>query len=163
MGELDYKEVLYVYRKSTRNFINLTVEGKLIETTSTHLFMLENGNWKSAENLTAGDKIITATGDIKTVDAVEKLSYNESRPIYNLNVDDFHTYFVGSDELLVHNDCSEAIIKATNDVIKAWKIIVSQVDDVLLGANTKLKNKYSDIKIGYRGSLATGIKYSTGG
>nr|WP_243122426.1 polymorphic toxin-type HINT domain-containing protein [Clostridium septicum] len=117
-GQVDYKSVIYVYRKSTTNFINLTVAGKRIETTPTHLFMLEDGNWRSAENLKAGDRIVTANGEIKTVDSVEEKHYNEARRIYNLNVDEFHTYFVGSDELLVHNNCSE---EATKDIVESIK------------------------------------------
>ncbi len=35
--------------------------------------------------------------------------------IYNLNVDEFHTYFVGSEGLLVHNDCTEEYIKIINN------------------------------------------------
>jgi hypothetical protein len=67
-GEIGYKPVLYVYCKSTTNFINLIVEGELIETTPTHLFMLENGNWRAVGKLKSGDGILTADGEIKTVD-----------------------------------------------------------------------------------------------
>ena len=35
---------------------NLTVQGKIIEVTGSHVFMLEDGAWRAAENLNAGDK-----------------------------------------------------------------------------------------------------------
>jgi filamentous hemagglutinin len=37
------------------------------------------------------------------------------------------------------------------------------VDDLLRARIDKIKRLYPDAKIGYRGSLATGTKYSTGG
>jgi intein/homing endonuclease len=125
-GAIGYKPVLYVYRKSTTNFINLIVEGELIETTPTHLFMLEKGNWRAAENLKSGDRILTADGEIKTVDEIQVISYDKARPIFNLNVDEYHTYFITGLALLVHNDCNEIttdfIIGNSTDYLEQLKI-----------------------------------------
>lgn len=44
----------------------------------------EDGNWRSAENLKVGDRIITANGKIESVDSVEEKHYNKARRIYNL-------------------------------------------------------------------------------
>lgn len=104
-GEMTYKPVLTVYRKSTKRLIVLNVQGQEIRTTPSHLFFVD-GWWKSAENLKVGDKILTSAGDLKEVTATTTENQAEPERIYNLNVGDYHTYFVSGLELLVHNDCN---------------------------------------------------------
>lgn len=48
-------------------------------------------------------------GIIKSI-KVEKLSKPETT--YNFEVEDFHTYFVGTNEVLVHNACTKVNIEA---------------------------------------------------
>jgi filamentous hemagglutinin len=48
-------------------------------------------------------------------------------------------------------------------VIRSWSEAVKAVDDLIKPQIKKLKGLYPDAKMGYRGSLATGKKYSTGG
>jgi len=36
--------------------------------------MLEDGNWRAAENLKAGDKIVTSNGSVENVDSAEILN-----------------------------------------------------------------------------------------
>ncbi|WP_297430328.1 polymorphic toxin-type HINT domain-containing protein [Clostridium sp.] len=113
-GEISYKPVLYVYKKHTSNFVNITIEGKLIETTPTHIFMLDDGDWRAAENLQIGNKITASDGYDKTIESIELIQYNECREIYNLNVDENHTYFVSDLGVLVHNDCNYEGVSKTN-------------------------------------------------
>ncbi|MEN2775530.1 polymorphic toxin-type HINT domain-containing protein [Acetivibrio clariflavus] len=70
-----------------------------------HLFFTDSGWWKSAKNITDGDRILTADGDLNEVTAIRVAELEEAVRIYNLNVDEFHTYFVGASGVLVHNDC----------------------------------------------------------
>lgn len=112
-GEISYKPVVNVFKKETKEFVNLIVGGKLIETTPGHLFRLANGEWRAASELKAGDKILDSAEGYKIVESVEKVVYDESRPIYNFTVEEFHTYYVSEDELLVHNDCLHGIAKNT--------------------------------------------------
>ena len=39
------------------------------------------------------------------MERIESLSYNEGKAIYNLNVEDNHTYFVSEEKVCVHNNC----------------------------------------------------------
>ena len=39
------------------------------------------------------------------MERIESLSYNEGKTIYNLNVEDNHTYFVSDEKVCVHNNC----------------------------------------------------------
>ncbi|NLD47185.1 MAG: hypothetical protein GX660_08290, partial [Clostridiaceae bacterium] len=102
-GEESYKKVKQVYIKSTDTFIRLNVEGEEIRTTPSHLFFTDDGWWKAADNIKAGDKIVDSSGRLREVYSTELEKLNEPERIYNLNVEDYHTYFVGKSGLLVHN------------------------------------------------------------
>jgi hypothetical protein len=51
----------------------------------------------------AGDHIRKADGSYDVVEAV--LRYYRLQPMFNLTVDEAHTYFVGQQAWLVHNEC----------------------------------------------------------
>ncbi|WP_297429166.1 polymorphic toxin type 15 domain-containing protein, partial [Clostridium sp.] len=83
-------------------------------------------------NLQIGDKITASDGYDKTVESIESIQYNESREIYNLNVDENHTYFVSDLEVLVHNDCNyEGGTKAEE--------AVPRIDEIEVNFNHKTK------------------------
>ena len=83
--------------------------------------MLENGVWMSAEHLGAGYRIVNSDGSVSVVEGIELVRYNEGKAIYNLNVEDNHTYFVSQDKVCVHNDCmvtAEGIERVFNAIPK---------------------------------------------
>jgi len=59
--------------------------------------------WIEAGALQIGDAVVSAYGDFGTVDAV--VSTDGTAEVYNLTVDEAHTYFVGDGAWLVHNSC----------------------------------------------------------
>ncbi len=63
--------------------------------------------WVSACKLKAGDKVLLSDGKygIIILVRVEELEIPEAT--YNLEVADFHTYFVSESNVLVHNSCKE--------------------------------------------------------
>jgi len=50
--------------------------------------------------------------------SVEPYETAEPVSIYNLNVDEYHTYFVGNSRLLVHNDCTTDMMAAGREAIE---------------------------------------------
>jgi hypothetical protein len=88
------------------------------------LFFTDSGWWKAAENLKVGDKILDSKGELKTLigKSVEALQVPER--IYNFNVAEFHTYFVGTNGLLVHNDCTADMISAAREAIANAKALI---------------------------------------
>jgi len=54
--------------------------------------------------LQIGDAVVSADGDFGTVDAV--VITDGTAEVYNLTVDEAHTYFVGDGAWLVHNACN---------------------------------------------------------
>jgi hypothetical protein len=118
-GIIDYKEVETVYVKSTYEYVHLKFGNEEIRTTASHLFFTYSGWWKAAENVEVGDSILTSEGGFETVTGVDIEGLYQPGKIYNLSVEDYHTYFVGTNGLLVHNDCSEAMTQIMNKILKA--------------------------------------------
>ncbi len=116
--EIGYKKVNYVYIKNTNRLVQLIVGNEEINTTSSHLFFTDSGWWKSAKNIKVGDRILTDDGELKEVTGTKVVELEEAVRIYNLNVDEFHTYFVGSQGLLVHNDCTLDMMVAGREAIE---------------------------------------------
>ena len=63
--------------------------------------------WVSAKNLKPGDKVLLSDGTFGVVQSVsiENLSIPEAT--YNLEVEAFHTYYVGEQSVCVHNVCCQ--------------------------------------------------------
>ncbi|MFN8444520.1 MAG: polymorphic toxin-type HINT domain-containing protein [Caldilineaceae bacterium] len=95
----------------------LTIDGEALETTAEHPFYvaevnewssyLSVGKWVEAGALQVGDDVLQANGTTGEVQSVRVVAV--SQPMYNLTVDQAHTFFVGQGQWLVHNaDCIRA-------------------------------------------------------
>jgi hypothetical protein len=72
-----------------------------IETTAEHPFWVEGRGWTNTSLIGPGATIATANGVGAVVDCV--LSTGYSIDVYNIEIEEFHTYFVGAIGLWVHN------------------------------------------------------------
>ena len=74
-----------------------------------HPFYVKNedgtGQWKAASNLEAGDELLTEDGKKVFVSEVRVEKLEEEITVYNLELDEVHTYYV-ADGVLVHNMCA---------------------------------------------------------
>ena len=122
-GELGLQEILQTMSRESDHTIELYTEHEKIETTAEHPFHT-NGGWKEAADLQKGDVIKGKDENIEIKDV--KVSY-KSRKVYNFEVSNWHTYFVGTLAWLVHNAefcLSKYIIKVsdnTYDLILKYK------------------------------------------
>ena len=106
----------------------ITSEGDDIRTTMFHPFYVKNiveengsryiGEWKAASKLIAGDELLAKDGRVIYVEGVRIEKFVENIEVYNLEIEGFHTYFVG-DGVLAHNMCKEDIVKE----LKSAKVI----------------------------------------
>ena len=85
-------------------------DGEEIETTMFHPFYVQDeksksGIWMAASNLVSGDKLLMEDGQSVYVEKVRIEKLAENIKVYNLEIDELHTYFVG-DGVLVHNGCN---------------------------------------------------------
>ncbi|MBS9775036.1 MAG: DUF4280 domain-containing protein [Tenacibaculum sp.] len=99
-GESDLKPVVSTMQKEIDATIQITLSDETIETTAEHPFYTQSG-WKDASDLTANDRIKTKDGNWQQIKASNFL-YSKKK-VYNFEVKDWHTYFVGLLMLLVHN------------------------------------------------------------
>jgi hypothetical protein len=85
------------------DLVTLTIEGEEIETTSKHPFFTLERGWTPAGDLWIGAHVLQAGGDSGEI---EGITYKHSKEMmFNLTVDQAHTFFVGNEQLLVHNTC----------------------------------------------------------
>jgi hypothetical protein len=83
-----------------------TLECLVIRGTAEHPFFVQGKGWMPLGELQEGDKLVAASGEILVVQSKEH--YPEQTEVYNIEVEDAHTYFVGETlerSVLVHNLC----------------------------------------------------------
>jgi len=103
-GEVDEYEVTAVHVHVDEEILYLVIDGELIVTTPDHPFYRDS-EWIPAGDLELGDEILKADGTVGFVDSLEIAL--EPTEMYNLTVDDAHTFFVGDGQWLVHNTCPD--------------------------------------------------------
>ena len=128
-GETAYKPVLHLFRNTTNEWCTVSVrgnDGELHEITSTpghKYFVPENKvrkdsralehasyaelseKWVSACDLKHGDNVLLFDGTLCKVESVSCRKLSAPETTYNLEVADFHTYYVSDACVLVHNNC----------------------------------------------------------
>ena len=88
----------------TDELVYVTVDGEEIVTTPSHPFYVPRQGWTDAIHLKAGDILLTVNGEYVVVEKVQHELLEIPVTVYNFEVEDFHTYYVG-DGVLVHNAC----------------------------------------------------------
>ncbi len=116
-GELAYRTVLRVTAGRPMPMVRIGVGGETIQATRGHGFWVCGEGWKMAKELQVAMRLHGVSGAV-TVDRVEDAPapgpwYDQLRDrpdakpedvlMYNLVVDQFHTYFVGEGKVLVHD------------------------------------------------------------
>lgn len=117
-----------VFCKEVYETVELTIGDDSIETTRNHPFYSpEYKGWVAAGSLAVGDRVINSEGILMTVDETSRIEYPDGVKVYNFTVDENHTYYVGDDEILVHNECTTMQSKRNKAVKEAWKTEVENV------------------------------------
>lgn len=114
-GDKALKKVLKVYVKETDHLVHIGTSTKEdIETTENHPFYTDNRGWVAAAELAEGDQLHTGDGRVVTVVYNRDEWLEEPIRVYNLEVEDLHTYFVIDDCVLVHNTYGETSYASQN-------------------------------------------------
>ncbi len=106
-GEIAYKTVEETYINETDELIHVHVNGETISATPNHPFYVDKLGWTLAKNLRAGDVLVLSNGEYVVIEWIQHEILESPIKVYNFEVEDFHTYFVGESSVLVHNDCTE--------------------------------------------------------
>jgi Pretoxin HINT domain len=75
--------------------LHLHAGGEVIRTTPEHPFYVEDQGWTAAGSLKPGDRLATLSGEWAAVEEVFDTELYEE--VYNLRVEEHHTYFVGDE------------------------------------------------------------------
>ena len=126
------KKVNKIFVRETDSIIRLSINGEKIETTEEHPFYVEGRGWTEAASLKEGDEVRTADGSVAAVEATESIKLSEPVKVYNFEVEDFHTYYVSEQKVLVHNTCAMTAKNVSVHVGKSGdtKYIVGAYKDV---------------------------------
>ena len=104
-GETALKPVVQTFRNETTEWIHVTVKGETLTCTPEHPFYVPKKGWTSAVDLRAGDILVMLNGGYVVVEQVQHELLESPETTYNFEVEDYHTYYVGNTEVLVHNQC----------------------------------------------------------
>lgn len=97
------KPVLETYVRQVDKLVHLTINGEEIVTTVDHPFYVQSRGFIEAGNLLNGDKLISVNGEDLVIEKFFIEETTEPVDVYNFQVDDYHTYFVGDFAVWVHN------------------------------------------------------------
>ncbi|HWL35073.1 MAG TPA: polymorphic toxin-type HINT domain-containing protein [Frankiaceae bacterium] len=104
-GETAAKPVIrLITGDGVKHLVDVEIDGEVVTATDGHPFWVDDaGRWVPAAALRAGDDVLTARGERRTVGTATLRT--EVRRVHNLTVDGIHTYYVlaGDDPVLVHN------------------------------------------------------------
>ncbi len=109
-----------VFRHSSADCVNVHVTGldAPIGTTRNHRFWSEDRQtFVEAGQLHPGETLLTADGTPTSVLSIAPRPGLE--PVYNLEVDVEHVYYVAADGVLVHNTCGPKRVHLNNNAAKA--------------------------------------------
>ena len=113
-GEIAYRRVARTFVTPDQKIFRLVVvdteeRTETLRTTAEHPFWIKDRGWMKAGMLKAGDVLIGRSDETVTVYSAALETTMET--VYNIEVEDFHTYHVGKAGVWVHNTCEGVIGK----------------------------------------------------
>ena len=120
-GETAYKTVLETYENETTELIHVHVNGEVIKATPSHPFYVAKFGWTKAADLRAGDILVLSNGEYVVVEAVQHEILESPIKVYNFEVQDYHTYYVGENSVLVHNLCETDDVPSRKEALNQIK------------------------------------------
>lgn len=112
-GELSYKPVLRTTIRPAGKRVAISVGGETIETSGGHPFWQAGAGWTKSRDIGEETRLQSVGGAVR----VEQAGDGSFGPTYNLIVADFHTYFVGQNKILSHDN---TIAPATDAVLPGF-------------------------------------------
>ena len=114
-GERHPKRVVNTMRRTVDATVLIKIAEETIETTAEHPFWTRSG-WKEAAKLQSSDELMTREGHWHAVQSVA-FAY-VPKEVYNFEVAEYHTYFVGQWNWWVHNSnpCVSNGIRRINQI-----------------------------------------------
>ncbi|MEJ8303113.1 polymorphic toxin-type HINT domain-containing protein [Saccharibacillus sacchari] len=116
-GDVQYKAVTYTFNHDTEDIYNIHINSQTIRATFNRPFYVTNKGWIFVKDLKIGDLLVRSDGSTLKIDCID-LDHKRVK-VYNMTVDEYHTYFVSDLGIWAHNsDCSITISNAAARVSK---------------------------------------------
>ena len=137
--------MLNTTQKAAKQLINIYGQGKLlVQSTPNHRFYLgaseaSAGRWVAAGDLHPGDSLWLFGQRRIAIDSLVRV--DTVITVYNFEVANYHTYYVGKQCILVHNDCSTQLPEMLVEVQELGK---SAVQSILARAQSVSKQLQSN-------------------
>ncbi|MBT9697098.1 polymorphic toxin type 15 domain-containing protein [Eubacterium ventriosum] len=156
-----YKRVENIFNRQVDFLIHLYISGDEIVTSDNHPFYIVGKGFVAASLLCVGMQLIDANGDVHVLENIYREQCNSKVCVYNFTVEDFHTYFIGQNTILVHNaECNVAFNKKSKYDQKEYE---QQLNDQQEGLNKLTLEEYKNNRETYikNGRNPEGQKYQT--
>ena len=163
-NEVGLKKVINVFENETDVLIHIKVNGGVIKATPSHPFWVNGIGWTSAKELKKGSKLLDDNGNIVLIEDVYTEFYAEKIKVYNFEVEDWHTYFVGKNNLWVHNTCDELFVPGeywTKNASKFNTPYASYIHQKYNKVTGKIENSF--VMYDYAGRQVLRIDYTNHG
>ena len=119
--------------------------------------------WIRAKDLKSGDIILLLDGTQARIESVVFEQLDKPVKVFNFEVEDFHTYFVGHDGWLVHNvgcftECQDAVLRLASEYYhsggritngEAWSLWYDALDAGFYTGGRFHQPQYDSFHYGY--------------
>ena len=105
------KKVVQTFVNESEELIHISAGKEKISATPEHPFYVRDRGWTGAVDLKAGDILVLQDGGYVIVEKIQHEILEKPVTVYNFEVEDFHTYYVGKNSILVHNTCMKSQAK----------------------------------------------------
>ncbi|NEN87036.1 polymorphic toxin-type HINT domain-containing protein [Paenibacillus elgii] len=137
-GEVSYKEVTVTFNHEMDEIYKIYVGDQAIKSTFNHPFYVKDKGWTFVKDLKVGDLLVQSDGNTLKIDSIELL--HEQVTVYNLTVDEFHTYFVSDLEIWVHN--SDCIPWSSKSVQGRATELIKGANEVTVGSRSEAEELF---------------------
>ena len=112
--EIVEKSIVRLYNNWTNRYFEIKTEQETnINATAKHLFWITDiKKWMPTKELAIGMPVLNALGRIETITSIST-NTNVDLPTYNLEIEEYHNYFVGHLGILVHNQNKPSLFEST--------------------------------------------------
>lgn len=102
-GSIEKHRIEQVFKRNTNRVLDIQVGDVTITCTPEHPFWIPGQGWLPAGKLKSGYLLLSKDKNTVYIDSIE--SRECSVAVYNIEVEQLHTYFVSQLWILVHNEC----------------------------------------------------------
>ncbi len=98
-GALSYQPVMVVHHNPPAETLRITVGGEVLVSSELHRFWVAGKGWSMARDLRTGTELRNVNG-VERITAIEP---DRVQPVFNLDVGQNRSFFVGDSGVLVHD------------------------------------------------------------